>query len=578
MGWHEMAYTALGAVIDPELDEPITSLGFVRSLSVSPGGNVKVHLRLPTSFCSPNFAYLMASDAKDVLRQLDWTRQVTVELDDHHDSPIINAGLAADAGYRGTFGHEADESLDELRETFRRKAHTAAMERCLTALLRVGPGSSGVVVGGGRRSATCPTTPPRPRWSGAARHSDCPRRQTRSSWSTTSATATHPTRCRWRCAARVRRGSPSTATPTSAEGCCAPATATSRQPSSDVHTRHRSPTSRKKEHHMSTMRAVQVVGYHQNLEMKEVPAPTPTGPFDVVVKIGGAGVCRTDLHILEGQWAEKNPDLQLPYTIGHENAGWVHAIGSAVTNVAEGDKVILHPLITCGLCRACRSGNDVHCEASAFPGIDTNGGYAEYLKTSARSVVKIDDALEPSDVAALADAGLTAHHAAAKAARRLTPRDRCVIIGAGGLGHIGIQVLKALSPAELIVVDRNAEALKLAEAIGADHGVLADGTQVEQVLEMTGGHGAEAVVDFVGEGGATSEGVAMLRRAGDYHVVGYGENIDVPTIDIVSTEINFIGNLVGSYNDLCDLMALAARGRGEPAHPEVSHSTTSSPP
>jgi len=311
---------------------------------------------------------------------------------------------------------------------------------------------------------------------------------------------------------------------------------------------------------MSTMRAVQVVGYHKNLEMKEVPAPTPTGPFDVVVKIGGAGVCRTDLHILEGQWAEKNPDLQLPYTIGHENAGWVHAIGSAVTNVAEGDKVILHPLITCGLCRACRSGDDVHCEASAFPGIDTNGGYADYLKTSARSVVKIDDSLEPSDVAALADAGLTAYHAAAKAAKRLTPRDRCVVIGAGGLGHIGIQVLKALSPAELIVVDRNAEALKLAEAIGADHGVIADGSQVDQVLEMTGGNGAEVVVDFVGEGGATAEGVAMLRRAGDYHVVGYGENIDVPTIDIISTEINFIGNLVGSYNDLCDLMALAARG------------------
>ena len=197
---------------------------------------------------------------------------------------------------------------------------------------------------------------------------------------------------------------------------------------------------------MSTMRAVQVVGYHQNLEMTEVPVPTPDGPFDVVVKIGGAGVCRTDLHILEGQWAAKNPDLQLPYTIGHENAGWVEAVGSAVSNVKEGDKVIVHPLITCGLCRACRSGDDVHCEASAFPGIDTNGGYADYLKTSARSVVKIDDSLEPSDVAALADAGLTAYHAAAKAARRLTPRDKCVIIGAGGLGHIGIQVLKALSP------------------------------------------------------------------------------------------------------------------------------------
>lgn len=310
---------------------------------------------------------------------------------------------------------------------------------------------------------------------------------------------------------------------------------------------------------MSTMRAVRVVGYHRPLEMTEVPVPEPSGPFDVVVRIGGAGVCRTDLHILEGQWEQKS-GVVLPYTIGHENAGWVHAVGSAVTNVAEGDKVIVHPLVTCGLCRACRSGDDVHCESSAFPGIDANGGYAEYLLTSARSVVKLDDRLEPAAVAALADAGLTAYHAAAKAARRLTPRDRCVVIGAGGLGHIGIQVLRALSPAEIVVVDRSADAVKLALSIGADHGVVAEGRQLEEVLDLTGGHGAEVVLDFVGEGGTTAEGLAMTRRAGDYHVVGYGEDVVVPTIDLVSAEKNVIGNLVGSYNDLGDLMALAARG------------------
>jgi NAD+-dependent secondary alcohol dehydrogenase Adh1 len=308
------------------------------------------------------------------------------------------------------------------------------------------------------------------------------------------------------------------------------------------------------------VKAVQVVGYGKNLEMAEVPAPEVTGPYDVIVRIGGAGVCRTDIHILEGQWARKS-GVELPYTIGHENAGWVHAVGGAVTNVSEGDKVIVHPLITCGLCRACRAGDDVHCESSLFPGIDTAGGYAEYLKTSARSVVRIDDSLEPADVAALADAGLTAYHAAAKAARKLRPGDRCVVIGAGGLGHIGVQVLKAVTAAEIVVVDRNADAVSLAVSIGADHGVVADGDQVDRVRELTGGKGAEAVIDFVGEGGATQDGVGMLRRAGDYHVVGYGENIDVPTIDIISAEINFIGNLVGSYNDLCELMVLAARGR-----------------
>jgi metal-sulfur cluster biosynthetic enzyme len=126
---------ALATVMDPELDEPITDLGFVRSVRIDDTG-VTVHLRLPTSFCSPNFAYLMASDAVDALRRVEGLGRVVVQLDDHHDSDKINAGLAADAGYVGTFGSEAEDSLDELRRIFHRKAHTAAMERCASELLR----------------------------------------------------------------------------------------------------------------------------------------------------------------------------------------------------------------------------------------------------------------------------------------------------------------------------------------------------------------------------------------------------------------------------------------------------------
>ncbi|MER6991305.1 iron-sulfur cluster assembly protein [Saccharopolyspora hirsuta] len=133
------ARAALDEVLDPELDEPITDLGFVRSLEASATGVVTVHLRLPTSFCAPNFAYLMASDAKDVLRALPGVAAVEVVLDDHHDSELINRGLRADAGYRGTFGDEAEEDLEELRLTFRRKAHAAAMERCLATLLKADP-------------------------------------------------------------------------------------------------------------------------------------------------------------------------------------------------------------------------------------------------------------------------------------------------------------------------------------------------------------------------------------------------------------------------------------------------------
>jgi NAD+-dependent secondary alcohol dehydrogenase Adh1 len=311
------------------------------------------------------------------------------------------------------------------------------------------------------------------------------------------------------------------------------------------------------------MKAARLHEFHRPLVLEDVPDPEATAPFDVIVRIGAAGLCRTDLHIWEGQFdeAQKEAGLSLPYSPGHENAGWVEAIGSAVTNVAVGDKVILHPLITCGLCRACRDGDDVHCEVSVFPGLFAPGGFAEYLKSGARSVIRIDDSLEPADVAPLADAGLTAYHAIKKALPLLYPGTTCVVIGAGGLGHIGIQCLRAMSATRIVVLDANPAALALATEWGADDTVLVDGDQVGAVQELTGGRGAAVVLDFVGESGAEKWGVDMLGRKGHYFVIGYGGTLEVPTMRIILTEINFIGNLVGSYNDLVELMALAAQGK-----------------
>jgi NAD+-dependent secondary alcohol dehydrogenase Adh1 len=310
------------------------------------------------------------------------------------------------------------------------------------------------------------------------------------------------------------------------------------------------------------MKAVRLHEYDQRPVVEEVPEPEVSGPFDVVVKVGGAGLCRTDLHIVEGQWAAKS-NVVLPYTLGHENAGWVHAVGSAVEHLTPGEAVILHPLVTCGFCRACRAGDDVHCEASAFPGIDTDGGMAELIRTSARSVVKLPAGVEPADVAALADAGLTAYHAVKKAAPLLYPGSTCVVMGAGGLGHIGIQCLRAMSATRIVVLDRNEEALALTREWGADETVLVDGAHVDRVLDLTDGHGAEVVLDFVGEQGAERDSWAMTRRAGSDFVIGYGGTVDIPTIDVISTERNVVGNLVGSYNDLVELMALTAAGRVE---------------
>ena len=226
------------------------------------------------------------------------------------------------------------------------------------------------------------------------------------------------------------------------------------------------------------MKAARLHAYHDALKLDSIDEPKIDGPLDVIVKIGAAGLCRTDLHIQEGQWASRS-EVVLPYTPGHENAGWVHEIGAGVTNVAVGDTVIVHPFISCGLCMPCRVGDDMHCLNGSFPGINRDGGFAELLKTSARSVIKIDP-LEPKDIAALADAGLTAIHAVKKAIPVLQPGTKAVVIGAGGLGHIGIQCLKAMTSAEIIVVDPSEQALALAGEVGADTTIKVDGSKARR--------------------------------------------------------------------------------------------------
>ncbi|MBS0661566.1 MULTISPECIES: NAD(P)-dependent alcohol dehydrogenase [Microbacterium] len=309
------------------------------------------------------------------------------------------------------------------------------------------------------------------------------------------------------------------------------------------------------------MRAVRLHQYGQAPTIDEVAEPRPLGPWDVVIDVGAAGLCRTDLHIIEGQW-EPIQHPRLPYTLGHENAGWVRAIGSAVTNVEVGDTVIAHPLTSCGLCPACRVGQDSHCENATFPGVNVDGGMADQLLTNARAVVKLDPSLQPRDIAALADAGLTAYHAVRKAAEVLYPGTHAVVIGAGGLGHIGVQALAAITGAEITVVDRSEEALALAATLGAHHTVLAadDDTVAREVLEITGG-GAQVVFDYVGEHGTELLSPRLLRGRGSQYVIGYGGEVRLPTIDIISREINVIGNLVGTYNDLVELMTLTAQGK-----------------
>lgn len=314
------------------------------------------------------------------------------------------------------------------------------------------------------------------------------------------------------------------------------------------------------------MKAVRLHRYHEDPVIEDVPEPEITGPWDVIVDIGAAGLCRTDLHVIEGQW-EPLQKPELPYILGHENAGWVREVGSAVSNVAPGDTVIMHPLTSCGLCAACRVGEDSHCENATFPGLNVDGGMAEQMLTNARAVVKLDRGTDPKAVAALADAGLTAYHAVRRATDVLFPGTHAVVIGAGGLGHIGIQTLAAITSTEITVIDQNEEALELAKSLGADHTVAAGQSSdqdavTKQVQDISDG-GAHIVFDFVGEQGMEKLSPQLLRPRGSHYVIGYGGAVQLDTIDIISREINVIGNLVGTYNDLVELMALNAAGKVE---------------
>jgi NAD+-dependent secondary alcohol dehydrogenase Adh1 len=312
------------------------------------------------------------------------------------------------------------------------------------------------------------------------------------------------------------------------------------------------------------MRAAQLVSYEKDFQVNQVDDPNITAPHDVIVRVGAAGFCRTDIHMWLGQFdaMQKGAGVDLPFTCGHETAGWVAEVGSGVTHVSVGDAVLLHPLSTCGFCRACRDGDDMHCIAGVFPGVLAPGGFAEYVKTGARAVLPIPDGLTPVDVAPLGDAGLTAYRAVKKALPLVYPGSSTVILGAGGLGHIGIQALRALSQTEIIVVDRSAEALQHATGWGADKTVLAqdDGGHLAEILDLTGG-GAQVVLDYVGEGGAQNDAVGMLAANGVDFLVGYGGTLNVEILSqALFPETSFVGNICGTYNELEELVALARRG------------------
>ena len=303
------------------------------------------------------------------------------------------------------------------------------------------------------------------------------------------------------------------------------------------------------------MKAALMREYHRPLELVDRPVPEVAAPSDVLVRVGGAGVCATDLHAIEGLM--EFAGVTLPRVLGHENAGWVEEVGAGVTTVAKGDAVLVDPPFSCGLCLACRRGNDMHCARHEFTGLSVDGGFAEYVLVSERSLIRLPDGVEPVEVAPHADAGLTAYHAVRRQAHLAVPGSTAVVIGVGGVGHIALQLVRELGSSSVIAIDTDERRRRLAAELGADDVV----GSPEVVRELTDGRGADLVLDFVGTDQPHADSVAMLARGGTYSVIGYGGTISVPSGALAGNEHAVVGNLVGTWVDLWELLQLHAAGR-----------------
>jgi NAD+-dependent secondary alcohol dehydrogenase Adh1 len=306
------------------------------------------------------------------------------------------------------------------------------------------------------------------------------------------------------------------------------------------------------------VRAALLREYHHPLELIERPEPEPDAPRSVVVRIAGAGVCATDLHAIDGLMEPAG--LTPPVVLGHENAGYVDAVGDDVTATAVGDAVLVYPAYSCGLCVPCRRGLDMHCERHQFTGLTRDGGFADYVLVDERSLLPLPDGVDPVEVAPHADAGITAYHAVKKLLPRLEPGTTAAVIGVGGVGHIALQLVGVLGAARVIGIDTDARRRKLAAELGADAVLGEEENVANAVRELTDGVGADVVLDFVGTDETHASAMQMLGRRGLYSIVGYGGMVSHPSVGFVVGETVVAGNLVGSWIDLWELLQLHGRG------------------
>lgn len=302
------------------------------------------------------------------------------------------------------------------------------------------------------------------------------------------------------------------------------------------------------------------------VQVREVPIPE-IGPSDLLIRVGAAGICHSDLHVLHLPVKMREE----PLTLGHEIAGTVEAVGAEVDGHRPGDRGVVYLCWSCGVCRECVSGNENVCLAAGrtamppCPGLGPDGGMAEYVRVPARSFVPIGD-LDFLQAAPIADAALTSYHAVRGAREHLRPGSTAVVIGVGGLGHVAVQILRAVSATRVVAVDVGRAQLDLATRCGADIVLESGADTARQILDLTGGRGADAVFDFVGIDATARMSVESVAPNGAYRMVGLGGGVPGVTAEPAGGPGWPWGASVrksygGTRSDLVDAIALAQAGR-----------------
>ena len=310
------------------------------------------------------------------------------------------------------------------------------------------------------------------------------------------------------------------------------------------------------------MKAARLHQYGNPLQIDEIDMPRAKGE-GVLVRVGGAGVCHSDLHFMKGEW-QKILDVKLPLTVGHETAGYVEEMGELVQGFSKGDPVAIFGGWGCGICHNCKDGQEQLCNSPRWPGLSRyDGGYAEYiLVPSYRFLIKAQG-LDPKDIAPLTDAGLTPYRAVKKVRNLLNPDSFVLVIGVGGLGSYAIQYFKLLSPASVITIVRNKKKANLAKDMGADHIINSSEEDVaRRISEITNSNGVDVALDIVCASDTLSTSVNSMKKRGTLILVGLmGRALEMPIMQSVLNEYSVLGSLWGNYNELREVITWAKLGK-----------------